>query len=464
MGQGSWSAPNDRLAAVMREADLSRKALARLVRAIAAEHSDEITCSHTTVGRWLDGSRPRVSTARYITEALSRRLGRRVTLADLGLASAAPLEPDLGLSYQSEPSEGVEVMSRLWQADLDQASTVTAGSVSAGAWNEASLAWLLNKERTAHLSRDTTALLRVGTSDALRLKSTTAMFASLDDRFGGGHARRALIEYLRLEVRPLLEGRYTEGVGRFLFSAAAEATLLAAWMSYDAGSHRIAQRYFIQALGMAEAGRDRQLAASILGAMSHQATFLGRLPEAANLAGSARLGVQREATATLRAHFYAMEARALARLGDNRGCDHALTNAVAEFERRSPQDDPAWISYFDEAELAAEIGHCFQNLGRAREATTYASQSLVPQVGSSPRSSFLVGLVLANAHLDAGNLDAACEVARGAVVAGETIKSARCVAYLSDFRSRIQTTADAPLVRDFTEAVADSPLWLQAAA
>ena len=33
------------------------------------------------------------------------------------------------------------------------------------------------------------------------------------------------------------------------------STQLAAWMSYDAGLHGLAQRYFIQALGFADAGR-----------------------------------------------------------------------------------------------------------------------------------------------------------------------------------------------------------------
>ena len=68
----------------------------------------------------------------------------------------------------------------------------------------------------------------------------------------------------------------------------AEATLLAAWMSYDSmpGS-ALAQRYFIQALSLAQAGGDRLLGASVLDAMSHQATYLGRFGEAASLARAA---------------------------------------------------------------------------------------------------------------------------------------------------------------------------------
>jgi hypothetical protein len=43
--------------------------------------------------------------------------------------------------------------------------------------------------------------------------------------------------------------------------------------------------------------------------MSHQATFLGRFTEAANLARAALAGTGGIATPTLTAHFRAMEAR-----------------------------------------------------------------------------------------------------------------------------------------------------------
>jgi hypothetical protein len=92
----------------------------------------------------------------------------------------------------------------------------------------------------------------------------------------------------------------------------------------------------IQAL--AQAGGDQLLGASILDAMSHQATYTGRFTEAANLARAARTGTTGIATATLTAHFHTMEARALARLGDAKACDRALAEAVREFERRRPED------------------------------------------------------------------------------------------------------------------------------
>ena len=172
------------------------------------------------------------------------------------------------------------------------------------------------------------------------------MFVQLDNRFGGGHARHTLIQYLSADGGRLLRGQYSEPVGRALFSAVAEATLLAAWMTYDSSpSAGLAQRYFVQALALAQAAGDRLLGATILDAMSHQATYIGRFAEAANLARAARSGTRGLATPTLTAHFHTMEARALARLGDARACDAALADAVREFERRNPDDDPLWIRW-----------------------------------------------------------------------------------------------------------------------
>lgn len=90
----------------------------------------------------------------------------------------------------------------------------------------------------------------------------------------------------------LLPGRYTDDVGRELHAAIAEASLLAAWTSYDCGLHSLAQRYFLQALRLAQSAADRGLACSVLSAMSHQAAYVGQAIDAANLARATRGGLR----------------------------------------------------------------------------------------------------------------------------------------------------------------------------
>lgn len=339
------SGPNVRLASVMGEAGVSNKALARAVRELSSDRGRPLGCDHTAVGRWLTGTQPREATARLVVDVLSARLSRPVTAADVGFRSVDQPDERLGLGYADRVDQAATVLGQLWQADQDELRAVVSAPNAASAWSEASLSWLVRTGPDELSVR--AAGTRVGAGDIDRLQATVSVFAELDDRFGGGHARRALVEYLRSDVAALLTGRYGEQTGRALHRAAAEGTLLAAWMTYDAGIHGLAQRYFIQALRLAQASDDVLLAGSILDAMSHQATFLGRHREAANLARAARQGTTGRATSTLTAHFHAMEARALAVAGDRAGSERALSEAVRVFERRQPGADPDWIAYFN---------------------------------------------------------------------------------------------------------------------
>jgi hypothetical protein len=376
----------------------------------------------------------------------------------IGTPLPAALPADVGLVYPDTVTDATENVARLWRADLADTRLLQA-RLEPGAWNDASLRWLV--EPVSRPDNQAVSGARIGIADIDRFRATTDLFGQLDDRFGGGHARQALIQYLSTDADRLLNGRYSENVGRELFSATAEATLLAAWMSYDsAPGSSLAQRYFIQALALAQAGEDKLLGASILDAMSHQATYTGRFREAANLARAAMTGTRGTATPTLNAHFHAMEARALARLGDAKGCDRALAEAVREFERRTPENDPGWIQYFNESELSAEFGHCLRDLGRDADATQYANRSLTTVNETAfARSDFFVTMVLADAHLAAGELEQACSVALHALTAGEQIRSARCIGYLRDFRQRLTTADDSASAADFREQAMNSRLW-----
>ena len=451
---------NKQLEALMLEAGFLREdgtvGLKVFARAVGRHAGRELT--HTYVRRWLNGMVPREDAVRRaITAALGERLGRPVRLDEVGLGKGKEVPADLGLIYPDKVDDGIATVTQLWQADLAGTSTLLTAPTDVGAWNEASLSWLVSSR---HDAASGSGRRRVGTGDVAGVRSTVDMFDHLDGQHGGGHARRALIEFLRTDLAGLLNGTYDDKVGRELFRAAAQATLLGAWMSYDAGLHGLAQRYFIQALRLAESADDRLLGASVLDAMSHQATFLGRFREAANLARAARMGTATAGSASATAHFAAMEARALSRLGDAAGCDEAMATAVREFERRNVDSDPAdWFAYFNDAELAAELGHCNRDLGRAVEASTYAAMSLGPTPSGYVRSDFFATMVLADAYLHQGEVEQACEVALQALTVGEQLKSARCGAYVDEFRARLAKVGTSPAVIAFTERAAGLRLW-----
>jgi|GEM_PF-880594 len=373
----------------------------------------------------------------------------------------APQHPVTGAQYPSTTEQAVTASTSLWHADQARSQDVLSAPLDPAAWNAAALAWLLSQPDNA-LPGTTSQGRAVGHTDVMRVRASSALFAELDNRFGGAHARRSLIHFLDRDAAALLAGRYTDDVGRELFAAVSEASLLAAWTSYDCGLHGLAQRYFVQALRLAQSAADRRLACSVMSAMSHQATYLGHYPEAVNLARAAHEGLRDQATPALTAQFLTMEARALARTGDTQGCHAALAAAERAFDAPEPGRDPEFISYFNEAELAAEVAHCFRDLGDARQAARHAALA-APSDGQYARSDFFAAMVLADSLADQDDPDQACHTALAALHTGEALTSARCVAYVREFRQRLDRFGSNPAIRDFTEQAAGHTLWIKAA-
>ena len=238
---GEPVAGNQRLAALMTEAGfldrsgtIGRKRFARAVTDAATSRGIHRTYSHTYVTRWLNGVTPRdTETRECITSALSRALGRTVHVAEVGYSERATIPTDVGLTYPDEAEAAIEQVSLLLDADLVEEGAMRMAPTHVGAWSDASLSWLVGGRRRLPMGNDRS---RVTSADVRRLRATRDLFDRLDNQFGGGHARRALLEYLRDDLHNLLRAGASASVQRDLFSAAAEATQLAAWMAYDAAT------------------------------------------------------------------------------------------------------------------------------------------------------------------------------------------------------------------------------------
>jgi len=136
-----------------------------------------------------------------------------------------------GTQYPATTDEAVMASTGLWQADAARTPELISVPLEPAAWTSAALAWLVSEPDTP--APEAGPGRKVGLSDVTRVRGNSALFAELDNRFGGAHARRSLVHYLQREVTSLLRGQYTDDVGRDLFAAVAEASLLAAWASYD---------------------------------------------------------------------------------------------------------------------------------------------------------------------------------------------------------------------------------------
>jgi hypothetical protein len=83
-----------------------------------------------------------------------------------------------------------------------------------------------------------------------------------------------------------------------------------------------------------------------------------------------------------------MEAHAHAARDDASACSTALARAERTFDRAAREDDPSWLSYFDEAYLAARMAQCFRDLATpaTRSGTRVAPSTWMAGTSAGGRS------------------------------------------------------------------------------
>ncbi|WP_307662920.1 Tat pathway signal protein [Streptomyces sp. V1I1] len=206
---------------------------------------------------------------------------------------------------------------------------------------------------------------RVGRGDVATVQELTVAFSRMDQSRGGGHGRKALVQYLHSDVRDFLHGRFPdERVRREMFSAAAELSYLSGWMAFDNGEHAVAQKYFVLAVKLAARADDAPLSGHILRAMAHQAIDLGFAREGLHLA-EASVHCERYAAAPQRAGHARRDPRT--RTGRERkeaGSGEGALRAEDDLSLASEGiREPNRTFFFGEASLAHETACTLRDLG-----------------------------------------------------------------------------------------------------
>lgn len=443
--------PNERLQALIQEAGCSNAGLARRVNMCGAEHGLDLRYDKTSVARWLRGQQPRGRAPGIIAEALGRKLGRTVTIDEIGMANGKNLASGVGLQFSPTVLGAIEQVCELWRSDVGRRDFLSGSSVASSALVEPSRDWLISSP-DAQVGR--MAGPRVGLSDVAAVRAMTQALTQLDHQYGSGHVRPVVVHYLNSVVSGLLAGSYREAVGRELFSAVARLTELAGYMAVDTGQPGLAQRYYIQALRLAQAAGDRGYGGYVLAAsMSHLAAQLGNPREIAQLARAAQEGTRGRVTPRAEAMFYAAEARGHALLGDGRSTQVVAGRAVEAMDRAAGEgdagDDPVWIKHFDHAYLADELAHCHRDLGQADAAARSAEESLAGHPETRARRRAIGLVLLATAQVQRRDIEQACHTGLKAVELLGTLRSNRGAEYLEDFQQRLDPYREEPVVREF---------------
>ncbi|MGW0891786.1 hypothetical protein [Saccharopolyspora sp. NPDC002578] len=444
--------PNRRLAALMSEAGLTNKGLAKRMSDLSKlDGSEPIAPSHTNVEKWLSGAtrRPKARTCHVLVKVLSHVLGRPVTMDDVGYGEVSAENVDDTLEYPETISDSITSLTQLASFELRPSGQSDKLLVVPAAWSSLLVKWMFGSD--GERSRPVEPR-PISEFDVQAVHDATAMFAGYDYRYGGGRPKPLVAQYLESEVLPLLPHVTPDNeLGRRYFQEVAALTRLAGWTCYDTGQHALAQRYLHHAFRLARASGDRALAGRILAGMSHQANFLGYYEQAVHLARAASQGARGQATPTAMALFHSMEARALSSQGNEQEATTAMLEAEKWLSASNPEDDPDWIRYFDLAELNAEFAHCFRDLDKPDLATEHAAKSIESSESLYVRSLSFCRTVLATSYLQSNEVEQAVMVARQVVDIAAGLKSYRVYSYLDEFRDRLRRSTAVSAITEFEE-------------
>lgn len=124
-------------------------------------------------------------------------------------------------------------------------------------------------------------------------------------------------------------------------------------------------------------------------------------------------------------------------LGDSNATRVSVLEAERCYERSRPEDEPTWLGFYTEAELAADLGRCLRDVGEPDQATRLLSQALDGYESWRVRSRCFVQTDLAAAHLAGRNLEHAAALGLDAVHTAGEVSSARTLDRLCTLQRQV---------------------------
>ncbi|GIG62021.1 hypothetical protein Lfu02_63930 [Longispora fulva] len=240
--------------------------------------------------------------------------------------------------------------------------------------------------------------------------------------------------HLSTTIRLLDQARFSEEVGRRLCSTVATLAQCAGWGRFDQSRHGGAQRLWQAALHASHLAGNRDLGAGVLADLAYQATWLDQPKHAVEILGWAR---SRTRSPAARALLDVRRARALAVLRDSVGCGLALSSAERELERVHPETTPGWVTWMSPADLAADAGRCWLDLGRPARAVAEIEVGLRLLDPGRARTRAVFLTYQAESAYAAGEVEAAVSFARTASSVALATGSARCVLLADGVANRV---------------------------
>ncbi|MGW0881972.1 DNA-binding protein NsdB [Streptomyces sp. NPDC002671] len=438
--------PNTRLADLFGLAGWSKGELARLVnRQAAAMGHPQLSTDTSRVRRWIDmGEIPRDPVPRVLAALFTERLGRVVTIEDLGLVrhgragkrqgGGIDVHPD-GVPWAPERTAAVLTEFTGMDLMLNRRGLVGAGAaLAAGSTLSSAMHDWLHTDPALKadapvlddpLHADPAGFDRyeaapIGSQEIEELERSVEVFRAWDAARGGGLQRKAVVGQLN-EVGGMLAYHHPPHLQRRLWGVAANLAVLAGWMSHDVGLEPTAQKYFVIAAHAAREGGDRPRAGEALSRAARQMVHLGRPDDALDLMKLAQEGSGGHLQPRTKAMFHTIEAWAQASMGKGQAMRRTLGQAEDLFVSERQDEQPDWMQTFKNEDLYGMQALAYRTLaefdpGAASHAQHFAEKALALRVDGRERSKIFDHLSMASACFIADDPEQADRYARLALM------------------------------------------------
>ncbi len=446
--QGAGVRGNRALRELLVLAGLSNSALARSIKLAGAAEGVHLGTTATSVRRMLDGVQPHWPVPRLVATVLTRRLGREISVAECGFSVPLvnPQDHSDGLACAGTLDGTLQVVRSLSGQDMNRRTFLLGATFSAGAFAQPALLALTVPPVESLARRGGQP---VGIADVEVLTQHLVHLRQVDHRYGAGHVRGQVVALVNQGSQMVLNGSYSQSLGKSLLEAVAQGAWLAGLMASDTGRNALAQRYYAQALNMAMSAGSRCYGANVLSHMSRLTLQMGMsAPSHDELVLHARQSVALartgqalgggDITAAQHALLHAMEARGLAAAGDPRAARAAITAAESHYARSRPDLEPTWLAFYTPAEVEADLGRALADVGDHGSAARALTTALETYEPWRARSRCFVSTDLADVHLRAGDHDRVVDAAQRSMRAAGPISSVRTTERLRTLQRRLE--------------------------
>ncbi|MFJ9843057.1 sporulation protein [Kitasatospora sp. NPDC101155] len=390
---------------------------------------------------------PKAPAPALLALALGERLGRTLSLDEMGMAGAPPITIETGLNFHRDPDQALHLAAEYWST-VDRRSFVKVSPFALTAYSAPVTRWLA-VPTDPPLPR--VGGRRVGRADLDDLRAAAEEARRWDSKFGGGNWRTSMVtDCLSQRAAPLLRGTFTDKIGTELFAATAELARVAAWHDVDMGHHASAQSHFVQALRLARASGNPAAGSYVLATMSLHTYLRGFTDEAIDMAEGAYERSKHDAAARVLAFAKLAEARAHGRAGNAPAAAAALIRCeqLVDAADTDPRD-PNWLAYLTQARVAADAAEIYRDLNRPTDVLRWDQQVAAMPEGVFSRAVGIRQTVIATAHLQQRTLEPGLEAGERALTILSGVHSTRSRSYLRTLTTALDPWRTEPEAADY---------------